>query len=172
MEASLPMFVIFQHFELIRKVFPAIPTWLRTWINPKMAGLTRLQHLLSAQAKEATSSPYSMLEAPHRIIYNELLSPDARDGREVPNVTSLTQEAQALVLNGTDTTANVLLLGVFYLLEQPALVGRLRKELLDIWPALRNTPPTFKELEKLPFLVSDCAVGLLNISNWHGNRLQ
>lgn len=137
-----------------------------------MAGLTQLQQLLRAQAKEATSSPFSMLETRHRIIYNELLNPEATAGRKVPIVTSLTQEARALVLNGTDTTANVLMLGIFNLLEQPALMARLSKELLEVWPILGNTPPKFEELEKLPFLVSDCALDGMIISDWHGNRLQ
>lgn len=155
MEASLPASIVFKHFSMIRKVVFAMPPWLSALTIPKMAGLTRLQQLLGAQVKEVTSNPYSLLEAPHKIIYNELLSPQANGGGKVPNATSLYEEAQALTFGGADTNGNVLMLGVFNMLEQPPLMARLRKELLDVWPVFENAPPKFEELEKLPLLVSE-----------------
>ena len=153
MEASLPRYVFFKHFSLIRRVASVMPPWLNALVSPQLAGLTRLKRLLGGQVVEATSNLYSLLEAPHKIIYQELLSPEANVGGKVPNAQSLYEEAQTLVFNGTDTTANTLMLGIFNMLEKPTLISRLRKELIEAWPALEGAPPKFGELEKLPFLV-------------------
>ena len=160
MEAILPAFVVLKHFSLIRKAVFAMPLWLSTKKSPKLIGLTDLQKLLRLQVKEVTSNPYSLLEAPHPIIYNELLNPVVNGGGKVPNAMSLYEEAQALILWGAVTNGNILILGIFNMLEQPALMARLRKELLGVWPVLENAPPKYEELEKLPFLVSDLAFGL------------
>ncbi|KAG0650114.1 Cytochrome P450 monooxygenase yanH [Hyphodiscus hymeniophilus] len=152
MEASLPASILFKHFNLIRKVAFALPG-LSSWISPPMAGLTRLKKILVSQVREVTATPYSALEAPQKTIYNELLSPAATGGKKV-NTMSLYEEAQALVFGGTDTTANTLMVGIFHMLEQPALVSRLRKELLEVWPVLEDVSPKFEELEKLPFLTA------------------
>ena len=155
-EANLPASVLFKHFSLFRKAAFALPG-LTALISPQLAGLTRLKKLLVTQVWEVTANPYSVLEAPHKTIYNELLSPAATEGKKV-NTMSLYEEAQALVFGGTDTIANALLLGIFNLLEQPALVSKLRKELLEVWPVLEDAQPKVEELERLPFLVSmlDC----------------
>lgn len=160
MEVTLPAFVVFKHFSLIRKVVFAMPTWLSAKTSANMVGLTNLQRLLGAQVKEVTSNPYSLLEAPHKIIYQELLSPEANAGGKVPNATSLYEEAQALMFGGADTNGNVLMLGMFNMLEQPALMARLKKELSEVWPVLDKPPPKYEELEKLPYLVSDSAFNL------------
>lgn len=167
MEASLPASVVFKHFNLVRIAVSAMPPWLRAKTSPQLAGLTRLKQLLGAQVKEVTSNPYSMLEAPHKTIYSELLSPEANEGGKVPSGRSLYEEAQTLVFGGTDTTANTLMLGVFNMLEQPDLVTTLRKELLEVWPVLENAPPKFEELEKLPFLVSGLEMIRYETSNTH-----
>lgn len=57
------------------------------------------------------------------------------------------------MFGGGDTTANVIMVGTYYLLKDPTLGHRLKKELTDAWPALEKEP-TLKELEALPYLVS------------------
>ena len=151
MEASLPASVIFKHFGLVRKVAFALPG-LGALFSPPLAGLNRLKKLLVIQVREVTATPYSALEAPHKTIFNELLNPVVPESKKL-NTRSLYEEAQSLVFSGTDTVANTLMMGIFHLLEQPALVARLKEELLEVWPILENDAPKLEELEKLPFLV-------------------
>ena len=68
---------------------------------------------------------------------------------------SLYEEALILVLAGTNTTANVPMLGTFHLLENHLLVLRLKEELGRAWPNI-GSPPRLGVLEQLPFLV--CAL--------------
>ncbi|RDL31138.1 Uncharacterized protein BP5553_09927 [Venustampulla echinocandica] len=151
MEASLPAFVIFKHFSLIRKAVFNMPPWLSVITSPQTSGLIHLQQLLGSQVTEVLNNPDSLQDAPHRIIYHELLDPKAQKGAPLPSAGSLYEEAQALMFGGGDTTGNGLMLGTFHLLESPALVERLKEELRSHWPVLEN-PPKLEVLEKLPFL--------------------
>ena len=71
---------------------------------------------------------------------------------EVPSYASLCEEAQTLVFAGSDTLGNTLMVGMFHVLENPAIYFKVKKEVLQAWPVLRECP-TFEKLEKLPFLV-------------------
>lgn len=152
MEASLPAFILFKHFSLIRKMVFGMPAWLSVISSPKTAGLIHLQQILGAQVNDVVNNPASLEDAPHRIIYHELLSPEANKGAPLPSAGSLYEEAQALMFGGGDTTGNTLMLGTFHLLESPSLTKRLKDELRSAWPVLES-PPRFEQLEKLPFLV-------------------
>jgi len=153
MEASLPAFIIFKHFSLIRKAVFGMPPWLSVIISPQTAGLIQLQQLLGAQVTEVVNKPESLKDAPHRIIYHELLDPEANKGAPLPSPGSLYEEAQALMFGGADTTANALMLGTFHLLRRPNLVEKLKVELKNAWPVL-DSPPKLEDLEKLPFLTA------------------
>ena len=83
-----------------------------------------------------------------------MIGSEANGREKAPNATSLYEEAQALTFSGADTTGNVLMVGMFNMLEKPELMERLKKELLEIWPVLKSAPPKLEELERLPFLVS------------------
>jgi hypothetical protein len=164
MEASLPAFILFKHFSLIRKAVFGMPPWLSILTSPQTAGLIRLQQLLGAQVTEVMKNPDSLQDAPHRIIYHELLNPAASKGSPLPSAGSLYEEAQALMFGGADTTGNTLMLGTFHILQSKTLVARMKEELSKAWPVL-SRPPRFEELEKLPFLVSSvfhCSAKLNN----------
>lgn len=152
MEASLPAFVLFKHFSLIRKAVFGMPPWLSIITSPQTAGLVQLQQLLGAQVAEVVKNPDSLQDLPHRIIYHELLSTKASKGEPLPSAGSLYEEAQALMFGGGDTTGNAIMLGTFHLLSLPGYVDRLKEELYSAWPVL-DEPPRFEVLEKLAFLV-------------------
>jgi len=159
MEASLPAFVLFKHFSIIRKAVFGIPPWLSVTISPKTAGLIHLQQFLGAQVTEVVNHPDSLQDAPHRIIYHVLLSPEASKGAPLPSAGSLYEEAQALMFGGSDTIGNTLMLGTFHLLRSSDLVQRVKEELERAWPIL-NSPPKLEHLEKLPLLVRSFLVVL------------
>ncbi len=73
MEASLPTFIVFKHFPLLRNLIFSLPPWLAIKASPRTAGLTQLQVLLGKQVQEVTTNPKILKDAPHAIIYHRLL---------------------------------------------------------------------------------------------------
>jgi cytochrome P450 len=94
-----------------------------------------------------------MDDAPHRIIYRELLNPEAIKGHAVPTAKQLLNEAEVLFDAGSHTVGTVLMTGVYHLLRNPETKQRLADEVRSAWPVL-DKPPSYEELEKLPFLAS------------------
>jgi cytochrome P450 len=64
----------------------------------------------------------------------------------------LWKEAQVIVIAGTETTAWTLSVITYYLLENPAIMQRLRKILEEAIPD-PSVPLGIRELEQIPFLV-------------------
>ena len=99
-------------------------------------------------------NPEQLDDAPHRIIYSELLNPpEANKGRPVPTAAYLQDEAQVLFVAGSHTVGTSLMVGVYHLLRNPEAKQRLVDEVRTAWPVL-DQPPSYEELEKLPFLAS------------------
>lgn len=153
MEASLPAFIFFKHFALIRDIVYSLPPRLSAIVSPAAAGLIRLQAILGKQVREVTENPEILKDSPHEIIYHRLLDKVASKGAPTPSAESLCGEAQALVFGGGDTTGNTLMVGTFHVLANKEIRERLRKELRAGWRDLKRTP-TFEELERLPYLTA------------------
>jgi cytochrome P450 len=94
-----------------------------------------------------------MDDASHRIIYRELLDPETNKGHPVPTALQLQHEARVLFAAGSHTVGTALTIGVYHLLRSPRAKQRLVDEVRAVWPVL-GQPPSYEELEKLPFLVS------------------
>ncbi len=155
MEASNPAFIIFKHFSLIRIAVYNMSPWLSVRVSPQTAGLINLQQMLIHQVDDVLKNPKSLEDVPHKVIYHQLLDKEAYKDGKIPNRGHLVEEAQTMVFAGTDTTGNTLMVGTFYMLENDALVKRLKDELREHWPNLEE-PPQYEDLRKLPFLVSCC----------------
>lgn len=57
------------------------------------------------------------------------------------------------MFGGGDTTANVIMIGTFYLLKRPDMVKKLKDELREYWPDLvPGREPKLSVLEEMPFL--------------------
>src|SRR5712671_1766630 len=111
-----------------------------------------LQALLT-QIKAILENPKLLDDAPHRIIYSELLDPEANKGRPAPTALQLQHEAQVLFAAGSHTIGTTLMIGTYHLLHSPEVKQRLVDELFSAWPVL-DQPPSYEEIEKLPFLAS------------------
>lgn len=109
--------------------------------------------MIENQIKAILRNPELMDDAPHRIIYRELLNPEANKGRPVPTALQLQHEAELLFSAGSHTVGTTLMTGVYYLLRNPEAKQRLVDELRAAWPSL-DQAPDYEELEKLPFLAS------------------
>ena len=68
-------------------------------------------------------------------------------------VNRLFDESQILVGAGTETTSMALSNLIYYLLSNPVILKRLKKDLEDAIPD-ENVVPTLAQVESLPFLVS------------------
>ena len=68
-------------------------------------------------------------------------------------------QAVLLIGAGTDTTSNALNIGLFRLLldENKDVLKRLVDELVKAWPEI-DSPFSFEQAEKLPYLVSDACI--------------
>jgi cytochrome P450 len=104
-----------------------------------------------AQVKSVLQNPNSLNDAPHRVIYSELLNPEANKGISSPTETQLDHEARVLFAAGSHTIGTTLMIGVSHLLRHPEVKDRLVDEVCAAWPVL-DQAPSYEELEKLPYL--------------------
>jgi cytochrome P450 len=108
---------------------------------------------VESQVKRILQNPELLDDAPHRVIYNELLDPETNKGFPPLTASQLRDEAQTLFGAGAHTTGTTLMTGTFHLLRNPEAKQRLVDELHTAWPVL-DQAPSYEQLEKLPFLVS------------------
>jgi len=108
---------------------------------------------VESQVKNILKNPKLLDDAPHRVIYNELLNPVTNKGQAPPTVAGLCDDARTLFAAGSQTTGTTLMIGVYYLLRNPGEKQRLVDEVRTVWPDL-DQAPSYEILEKLPFLVS------------------
>jgi cytochrome P450 len=98
-------------------------------------------------------NPKLLDDAPHRVIYSELLNPAANKGFPTPTAVHLCHEARVLFAAGSHTVGTTLMTGVYHLLRNPEAKQSLVDEVRAVWPVL-DRAPSHEELEKLPFLAS------------------
>ena len=104
-------------------------------------------------------NPKVLDDAPHRVIYSELLNPEAIKGLPYPTALQLTHEGRVLFAAGSHTVGTMLMNGFYYLMRNPEAKQRLVDELRTAWPVLGQAP-RYEDLEKLPFLASVFIVSL------------
>jgi len=71
----------------------------------------------------------------------------------MPTAVQLENEAQVMFAAGSHTVGTTLMVGAYHLLRTPEAQKRLEAEVRAAWPVL-DQPPSYEELEKLPFLAS------------------
>jgi cytochrome P450 len=98
-------------------------------------------------------NPKLLDDAPHPVIYNELLNPEANKGLPPPTELQLLHEARVMFAAGSHTSGTTLMTGVYHLLRSPEAKQRLVDEVRMAWPVLDEVP-RHEALEKLPFLAS------------------
>ncbi|KAJ4357623.1 uncharacterized protein N0V89_002199 [Didymosphaeria variabile] len=153
MDASLPVFVGFKYSDLFKNMILKCPPKLSKVLSPATSGLVDLQQLLLHQIDDLTNDPEKLKALPHNMtIYHRLLDADAYRDKTTPSAGSLYEEAQALMFGGADTVGNTLMVGAYYLLQNPEKQQTLKKELLSIWPSLNGPEPRVRDLESLPYL--------------------
>lgn len=77
------------------------------------------------------------------------------------SLTRLQEEARALIGAGIETTKRALSVASFHILDNPAILKRLREELISAIPDSKNPPP-LEVYEKLPYLSACIEEGVLS----------
>ena len=105
---------------------------------------------MQAQATAVVEGKYdSYQKTTHPTVFRELLDSDLP--REEVTIERLADEAQTVVAAGQVTTAHFLKLTTFFILEDPEIHRKLKRELKSAMPSDGSLPPLSK-LEPLPYL--------------------
>ncbi|KAG7439845.1 cytochrome P450 [Guyanagaster necrorhizus] len=144
MEASVATNTAVRHLPILVLLY-SLPEFVMAMINPESVGIFRLQKVLGRQIDKILADP-GTLEAVHDTIYHRLLEDGERPSRK-----ALLEEAQTLILAGTDTTSNAMTMGFFHILTDPSMRTKLVAELKAAWPE-KGLRMSYDSLEKLPYL--------------------
>lgn len=146
-------------FPIVPKILFAMPeSWLAK-TEPLFALMFRLQKdfhqqivaLKAGKNEEIAKSPLPTVF--HELLNNPNLPPDQK------GTARLHDEAQLVVAAGITTIGWALSVGAFHIINQPLIFTRLRQELEEAIPDPSN-PPTWVELEKLPYLTGCIREGI------------
>lgn len=137
-------------FSVFQMLLDTVPAWIE-WLQPSAKGLFDTKRMIESKAQAAIngektgSGLYS-----HRTIFHTLCNPSLPpEERTLPRVRD---EAMTVLGAGTETTARVLAIGSFHLYRDPALLRKLRDELVQVMPEPTTQVP-LSRLEQLPYLV-------------------
>ena len=144
----------------------ALPPWIGTKIAPGLSGYVSF---ISDCAIQVNAIKEGTNEKSQSTIFHHLIeSKDIPDSEKAND--RLIQEAQVVVSAGTETTAWAMSVLTFYLLSNPEILGKLRKELEG---AITDPSelPSLASLEQLPYLTA-CIQEALRFSYGLASRLQ
>ena len=111
--------------------------------------LERLRQKIDAFAEQ----PEGLQQEPQETMFHHLIAPQPQTGREgIRSKAVLWQEANNMVAAGSETTASILTIATFYILNDPTICVRLVQELVEAWPDV-EMQVSLATLERLPYLV-------------------
>ncbi|KAF8860246.1 cytochrome P450, partial [Acephala macrosclerotiorum] len=149
--AGLAMHVL-QIFPIVRKVLTSLPTRMVKYIDPDAAHFYSFKDDIKMQVDDIMSGRNEgHKDASHPSIFHDILDSDLPPSEK--NAKRLADEAVAVVGAGFETTKGALTIASFHVLNNPDILQTLKQELLAAWPDI-NTPPTWQELERLPYLTA------------------
>lgn len=162
---------IMKHIVWVNDVFKAMPEKLVHWLNPALGSFMVQKQTSADQVKKiiaGENEEWRGKEFP--TIFHAVL--DSKLPPHEKSVERLADDAQMLVMAGTLTTASTLEVIVFWLLNQPKTLRKLKDELLTVMPLVEDvgTVP-LATLEALPYLTAVIAEGL-RLSYGVSTRLQ
>ena len=91
------------------------------------------------------------------MVLDRLLDPTAAPAHAIPNIEVMTEEALTLVSAGYDSTAIAMLLGFFYICQNPEVYDKMESELDRSIPKMGKI--SLQEIRKLPYLVRRTSAG-------------
>lgn len=137
-----------RHFPFMLTVSKSIPPWLLKKLDPQIAVLLEIQHMVRKQSMESLESRSG--KTSQDTVFDALNDPSLPP--EERTIDRFQDEGQILLAAGSETTAKTLTTITFHLLNSKSLLLKLKEELKQVMPTPSSTP-TWTELEKLPYLV-------------------
>ncbi|KAL0066649.1 hypothetical protein AAF712_006252 [Marasmius tenuissimus] len=146
-------------------IFPVarLPDWIFRLVNPTAEPILIQKHFLLQKIEEweadaRTGKRHGSMDG-ERVIFDAFLDPEwlakhgdtEEEGGQDTKLGSLMDECSGTQFAGTDTIGNACIIGTFHLLNNRAILGKLRKELDETWKDLDDCV-SFEKLEKLPYL--------------------
>jgi cytochrome P450 len=158
LQEGLPAFWLMRHFQWVFPVMMTIPPEVVMYLNPPARGVLTVIKTCEKQINGLLANPESLEHADHEIVYHHLMNPDPeKRGHEEASKNRLLDEAHTLLNAGSDTVGGTCTHGVFRVLNDPAILERLRIELDETRAKAdleEDASMNLEMLEKLPYLVS------------------
>ncbi|KAJ3571646.1 hypothetical protein NP233_g3619 [Leucocoprinus birnbaumii] len=146
--SSAGVYFFLQHFPFLIPLAFHIPQWLQT---PEMQAVQMLFKDIEDRVDIFLACPSSLKDAEHETIFHHLIN--SKSDRGIPTKRSILDEASAMIATGIDAISNTCSVGIFHVLNNPAIRIRLIKELEEAWPE-KSTRVGVETLEKLPYLTA------------------
>lgn len=141
----------------------ALPIDILRWLSPAAFSLSSQKRATYQQGIDALHDSDS--NHPSNIDTSTIISTIA--GPKMPQhlrtPERLMDEGFGMGVAGTETTARSLSLGTYYLLTREDVRRKLREELKQVMPA-PDVRPTWNDLDKLPYMVSNGHMNLCQIA--------
>lgn len=158
------------HFTWIEPLLRSMPLWLVRLMNPQIISLIEMQKGFEQQINDfKLDLAKGRKMTGQRTIFYDMLANDQVRPQEKESQ-HLRTEAQAVMGAGTVTTAHLLAIVSFHLLDNPDILAKMQAELKTIMPS-KDTKPQWQQLEQLPYLSAIVNEGL-RMSYGTTHRLQ
>jgi cytochrome P450 len=132
------------------KLVNLLPEQVILFLQPGMASVIKFNKEMADQIVDIKrGAKAKVTERPHDTVFSALLESSLPP--EELSVTRLQHEAISVTGAGIETSIRALSLASFHILANPAVLQRLREELITAIPTPED-PPSLDELGKLPYL--------------------
>ncbi|KAG6995793.1 N-acetyltryptophan 6-hydroxylase ivoC [Physcia stellaris] len=150
---------MFKQFAWLEPMLRGVPRWAVRLLSPQTMSLIDLQDAFEQQVIEVQDNLKAgrKNEGQRTVFYDVLTNEGIRP--EEKSTEHLKSEAQLFVSAGTVTTSHVLSTTSFHLVDNPEILERLQQELEPLMSA-ESRPPTWQQLEQLPYLTAVINEGL------------
>ncbi|KAL8730121.1 MAG: hypothetical protein Q9181_004778 [Wetmoreana brouardii] len=157
-------------FMTLDFVTSCLPDSVISTLSPQLLAIRNFETVCARRIQRLKARPKNYhSELP--TIFDTLLNPQKNKNRAVPSNAVLTSEAILMLLAGTDTTANCLVVGTYGVLHSPKTLEKLSYELREAIPDPEDpSGMTADRLRKLPYL-SACIKESLRLSYGAPGRL-
>ncbi|ROW03899.1 hypothetical protein VPNG_07309 [Cytospora leucostoma] len=164
LETNAMMLPIFKNIRWLGGLLVSLPLWFMKLIEPEGAGNAEMLHAARSHIRRLVSDPSLLNAAGHKTAFQAMMElfPKGVEVDEEHKLTYLTQEANTIVTAGSETTASVLEVGLFRVLQNKDICDRLFEELKEAIPNVKEAPK-LAMLKQLPYL-SACVKESLRVT--------
>jgi hypothetical protein len=150
------------YFPWLGDMLCSLPHWFVEYCNPVMAHIFSFEHEIETGIREILSGGnLAHKEVTYTTIFKELL--DSNLPQKEKTVTRMRHEGVMLVSAAIHTTKWVLSIAMVHVLRSPNILQMLKNELFEAWPNV-DDPPTFQQLEQMPYLTAVIQEGKSSVS--------